>query len=60
MASLKEVEDKIAKLARRSTDFKIGKTGQHNCKRLAQQEGFECSEVITWSADKETINELEG
>ena len=59
MPALHELESMIRSRARRSSKFKIGKTGQHHLDRLTQHSTYKYIEVITWSKYKEDIEYYE-
>ena len=55
-----ESESRIRSIALRSSSFKIGKTGQHEYKRLKQHpDKFRRIDVITFSAERTKIENFE-
>ncbi len=59
MPTLTDLEEKIRNIARRSSKFKIGKTGQHHLERLTQHSTYKYIELITWSKSKTDIDYYE-
>ena len=59
MATIKEIESKIRKIALKSSSFKIGKTGLKENERLNGHPKFKRITTIVWSKNMEIIDMLE-
>lgn len=59
MATLKQIQSNIRKIALKSSLFKIGKTGLTESERLSAYPEYKRIKTITWSKDKQKIDKIE-